>query len=107
VSTLVFAAMLASALLHAAWNAWVKARPDPYAALIALGVGAAWPNLLLLAWNGPPGHAAWSWIGITILLSVPAQALLGRAYREGDFAVAYPVVRGLNPVAIAIAAVFV
>ncbi len=106
-TTLVFAAMLASALLHATWNAWVKARPDPYGALIALGVGAAWPNLLLLAWNGLPEHAAWGWIGVTILLSVPAQALLGSAYREGDFAVAYPVVRGLNPVVIAIAAVFV
>ncbi len=106
-SPIVFAAMLASALLHASWNAWVKSRHDPYGALIALGIGAAWPNLLLLAWNGLPEHAAWSWIAITVLLSVPAQALLGTAYREGDFAVAYPVVRGLNPVVIAIAAIWV
>jgi drug/metabolite transporter (DMT)-like permease len=107
VATSVLAAMLLSALLHATWNAWVKSRHDPYGALIALGIGAAWPNLLLLAWNGLPEHAAWRWIAATILLSVPAQALLGRAYREGDFAVAYPVVRGLNPVAIAIASLFV
>jgi drug/metabolite transporter (DMT)-like permease len=106
-NTIVFVAMLGSALLHASWNGWVKSRRDPYGALIALGIGAAWPNLALLAWNGLPVHAAWLWIGLTILLSVPAQALLGRAYREGDFAVAYPVVRGLNPVAIAIASVFV
>ncbi|HEY8121363.1 MAG TPA: DMT family transporter [Myxococcota bacterium] len=106
-STAIFAAMLASALLHATWNAWVKSRPDPYGALVALGIGAAWPNLLLLAWNGVPEHAAWGWIALTIALSVPAQALLGSAYREGDFAVAYPVVRGLNPVVIATAAVFV
>jgi drug/metabolite transporter (DMT)-like permease len=105
--TVVFAAMLASALLHASWNAWVKSRPDPYGALVALGIGAAWPNLVLLLWNGLPEHAAWRWIGITILLSVPAQALLGSAYREGDFAVAYPVVRGLNPLVIALAAVWV
>jgi drug/metabolite transporter (DMT)-like permease len=105
--TVVFAAMLASALLHATWNAWVKSRPDPYGALVALGIGAAWPNLVLLLWNGLPEHAAWRWIGITILLSVPAQALLGSAYREGDFAVAYPVVRGLNPLVIALAAVWV
>lgn len=106
-TTLVFVAMLASALLHATWNAWVKARPDPYGALIALSIGAAWPNVLLLAWSGLPDHAAWGWVAVTIALSVPAQALLGSAYREGDFAVAYPVVRGLNPVVIAIAAVFV
>jgi drug/metabolite transporter (DMT)-like permease len=107
VATSVLAAMLLSALLHATWNAWVKSRHDPYGALIALGIGAAWPNSLLLAWNGLPEHAAWRWIAATILLSVPAQALLGRAYREGDFAVAYPVVRGLNPVVIAIASLFV
>lgn len=98
--------MLASALLHATWNAWVKARPDPYGALIALGVGAAWPNVILLCAVGLPEHAAWHWIAITILLSVPAFALLGSAYREGDFAVAYPVVRGLNPVVIAVASLF-
>ncbi len=104
-SSAVFAAMLASALLHATWNAWVKSRPDPYGALVALGIGAAWPNVLLLAWNGLPDHAAWGWIAVTIGLSVPAQALLGSAYREGDFAVAYPVVRGLNPLVISVAAV--
>lgn len=106
-TTSVFAAMLLSALLHATWNAWVKSRHDPYGGLIALGVGAAWPNLLLVAWNGLPEHAAWGWIALTIALSVPAQALLGSAYREGDFAVAYPVVRGLNPVVIAIASALV
>jgi len=106
-STTVFLAMLLSALLHATWNAWVKSRPDPYRAVVALGIGATWPSLLLLAWYGIPDTAAWGWIALTILLSVPAQSLLGRAYREGDFAVAYPVIRGLNPVLIAIASVWV
>ena len=106
-STTVFLAMLLSALLHATWNAWVKTRPDPYHAVVALSIGAAWPSLLLLAWYGPPDSSAWGWIALTILLSVPAQSLLGRAYREGDFAVAYPVVRGLNPVLITLAAVWV
>ena len=102
---IVLAAMLTSALLHASWNAWVKSSSDPYGALIALGVGAAWPNVILLVFSGIPEHAAWGWIGVTILLGVPAQALLGSAYREGDFAVAYPMVRGLNPLVIAFAAI--
>ncbi|MBM4382510.1 MAG: hypothetical protein FJ091_03980 [Deltaproteobacteria bacterium] len=104
-TTAVFVAMLASALLHASWNAWVKARPDPYGALVVLGVAAAWPNVLLLAWAGLPDHAAWGWVALTVALSVPAQALLGRAYHEGDFAVAYPIVRGMNPLVIALAAI--
>ena len=104
-STAVLFAMLASALLHATWNAWVKSRPDPYGAIVALGIGAAWPSALLLLFYGLPDVSAFGWIALTILLSVPAQALLGRAYREGDFAVAYPVIRGLNPVLIAIASI--
>lgn len=106
-STTVFLAMLVSAFLHATWNAWVKSRPDPYRAVVALGIGAAWPSLLLLVGFGLPDSSAWGWIALTILLSIPAQSLLGSAYREGDFAVAYPVVRGLNPVLITIASVWV
>ena len=104
----VFAVMLVAAVLHATWNAWVKSRTDPYGAMVALGIGAGWPCVFLLAWQGLPTHAAWGWIAITIALSVPAQALLGSAYREGDFVVAYPVVRGMNPVVIALgsAAIF-
>lgn len=99
----VLAAMLASALLHASWNAFVKSRPDPAGALRALVIGASWPSALLLALAGPPRAAAWLWIAITIALSVPGQILLGRAYREGDFAVAYPMLRGLNPLLVALA----
>ena len=101
----VLAAMLAAAVLHATWNAWVKSRPDPYGAIVALSIGAGLPCVLLLVWQGLPEHTAWGWIAITIALSVPAQALLGSAYREGDFVVAYPVVRGMNPVVIALGSV--
>jgi drug/metabolite transporter (DMT)-like permease len=105
VTSAVFIAMLLSALLHATWNAWVKARADAYGALVTLTVAAAWPNVLLLAWAGLPENSAWGWVALTIALSVPAQALLGRAYHEGDFAVAYPVVRGMNPLVIALASI--
>lgn len=102
-TTTVFLVMLASAGLHATWNAWVKSRRDPYGAMIAIGVGAGWPCAVLLAWTGLPETVPWGFIATTVALSVPAQALLGAAYREGDFVVAYPIVRGVNPVVIAIA----
>lgn len=101
----IFAAMLVAAALHATWNAWVKSRSDPYGAMVALGIGAGWPCLFLLAWQGMPEHTAWGWIALTIALSVPAQALLGTAYREGDFVVAYPIIRGMNPLVIALGSV--
>jgi drug/metabolite transporter (DMT)-like permease len=40
-----------------------------------------------------------------VCLSIGALLLLGSAYREGDFAVAYPLIRGLIPVVLALAAV--
>lgn len=105
-SATVFFAMLLAALLHATWNAWVKSRPDPYGGMVALGVGAGWPCVFLLAWSGMPEIVPWGWIALTIGLSIPAQALLGSAYREGDFVVAYPIVRGLLPVVIALGSIF-
>lgn len=102
-TTTVFLVMLASACLHATWNAWVKSRRDPYGAMIAIGIGAGWPCVALLAWTGLPETLPWGYIAVTIGLSIPAQALLGAAYREGDFVVAYPIVRGVNPLVIALA----
>ncbi len=101
----VFGAMLASAFLHASWNAWAKSRPDPSGALMAIVIGSAWPSLLLLAFAGIPARESWPWIALTVTISIPAQLLLGSAYREGDFAVAYPILRGLNPLAVALVAV--
>lgn len=102
----VFLAMLTSACLHATWNAWVKSRRDPYGGMIAIGIGAGWPCVFLLLWTGMPEYVPWGWVALTVLLSVPAQALLGSAYREGDFVVAYPIVRGLNPVVISLGSIF-
>jgi drug/metabolite transporter (DMT)-like permease len=103
--TLVFGLMLASAGLHASWNAWVKSRADSTGAVSALVIGAAFPNIAILAVFGFPGPQAWGWIAITVVLSIAALHLLSLAYREGDFAVAYPLIRGLIPVVLVVAAI--
>src|SRR4051794_34857409 len=90
--------MLVSAFLHASWNAWVKSRRDANAAVAALVIGAGFPNLVVIAWFGLPAAAAWGWIACTVTLSVASLTLLAVAYREGDFAVAFPMIRGLIPV---------
>lgn len=102
---LVFGLMLTSAGLHAAWNAWVKSRADSTGAVSALVIGAAFPNIAVLAVFGIPGSQAWGWIAITVVISIAALHLLSLAYREGDFAVSYPLIRGLIPVVLVVAAV--
>jgi drug/metabolite transporter (DMT)-like permease len=104
-SLTVFLAMLASAFLHAAWNAWVKSRRDSNAAVAALVIGAGFPSLAILAAAGFPAGPAWPWIACTVTLSILSLTLLAKAYREGDFAVAFPMIRGLIPVVLVLAAV--
>jgi drug/metabolite transporter (DMT)-like permease len=103
--SLVFGLMLASAGLHATWNAWVKSREDSTAAVSALVIGAAFPNIAILAVFGLPAAAAWGWIAVTVAISIGALHLLSLAYREGDFAVAYPLIRGLNPIVLVLAGI--
>ena len=102
---LVFGLMLASAGLHAAWNAWVKSRADSTGAVSALVIGAAFPNIAVLAVLGFPAAEAWGWISVTVALSIAALHLLSLAYREGNFAVSYPLIRGLIPVVLVAAAI--
>lgn len=101
----VFVAMLASASMHATWNAWVKSRPDPGNAMVALSLGSGLPYLGVLLWVGLPARGAWPFIAGTVALSTASALILTTAYRHGDFAVAYPLVRGLIPVALVLAAV--
>lgn len=105
VEPIVFAAMLASASLHACWNAWVKSSPAPHQALAAVVIACGVPQGVLLMLYGFPPQAAWPWIAVTVVLGTGALLLLGSAYREGDFAVAYPLIRGLIPLVLAVAAV--
>ena len=102
---IVFAAMLASAALHASWNAWVKARPASHEAVAVVVIASGVPQGLLLLLSGFPAPPAWPWLVLTVSLSICALLLLGSAYREGDFAVAYPLIRGLIPVVLVLAAV--
>jgi multidrug transporter EmrE-like cation transporter len=104
-SLTVFLAMIASAFLHATWNAWVKSRRDSNAAVACLVIGAGFPNLVVIAAFGWPAAPAWPWIACTVTLSIGSLTLLAKAYREGDFAVAFPMIRGLIPVVLVLAAV--
>ena len=90
------AAALLSAVLHAGWNAAVKASARPAEAMAAqmlLGAGLALPALL---WTGPPAPASWLWIGASTLMNVVTVTALLRAYERGGFGVVYPVVRAVS-----------
>jgi drug/metabolite transporter (DMT)-like permease len=89
------AAALTSAVLHAGWNAAVKASRDPPRAMTAQMLLSALFVLPALLWSGLPPLAAWPWIiGSTLLNVVTVTALL-RGYELGGFGLVYPVVRAI------------
>ena len=90
------AAALLSALLHAGWNAAVKANAKPAEIMTAQMVLSALLGVPGFLWTGLPAEPSWVWIaGSTALNLVTVTALL-RAYELIGFGTAYPVVRALS-----------
>jgi len=90
---LLVAAALASAVLHAAWNAAVKASADPAQAMTAQMVGSALCALPLLALTGLPAAAALPWMLGSMLLNIGTAACMLRGYQHAGFGIVYPMVR--------------
>jgi drug/metabolite transporter (DMT)-like permease len=89
-------AALFSAVLHAGWNAVVKARPSPAEAMTSqmlIGSVAALPAFWL---TGLPALAAWPWMIATVLANLVTLWALFHAYEHGAFGVVYPVMRALS-----------
>jgi drug/metabolite transporter (DMT)-like permease len=89
------AAALVSALLHAGWNAAVKASRNPPRAMTGQMLLSAMIVLPSLLWSGLPPLAAWPWVAASTLLNVVTVTALLRAYELGGFGLVYPVVRAI------------
>lgn len=87
------AAALCSALLHAAWNASVKAHARPSEAMAAQMIVSALLALGGVVLVGPPVAAAWPWVALSTGLNMASVAALLRAYRQGAFGTVYPMTR--------------
>ncbi len=92
------AGALASALLHASWNAAVKAHARPSDMMTAQMVTSALLVTPGLLWTGLPAQAAWPWILASTACSVTAISALLRAYASCGFGLAYPLTRALGVV---------
>jgi len=91
-----FAAALLSAVLHAGWNAAVKASTRPTEAMAAQLLVSAILVVPGLLWTGLPVQASWLWIAASTLMNIVTVAALLRAYALGGFGIVYPVVRAVS-----------
>lgn len=86
---------LLSAVLHAGWNAAVKASRHPAQVMTAQMVLGAVLVVPALFWSGLPNLASFGWIAASTLMNVLTVSALLRAYELGGFGLVYPVVRSV------------
>jgi drug/metabolite transporter (DMT)-like permease len=93
----VFAAVLAAALMHAGWNAIVKTGLDRFSSILLMTVAQGSIGLALIPAFPLPAPAAWPWVAASALLHMGYKLFLIRAYEHGDLSQVYPVARGTAP----------
>ncbi|WP_432761477.1 EamA family transporter [Rhizobium calliandrae] len=96
----VIALVLFGALLHATWNAIIKAGTDKSLDAALVAAGGAVTALPFLAFLPLPASAAWPFIGASAILQFAYFQLVAAAYRAGDIGLVYPLMRGVAPLII-------
>jgi drug/metabolite transporter (DMT)-like permease len=99
--------VLFGALLHATWNAIIKAGTDKSLDAALISAGGAVAALPFLAFLPLPNAAAWPFIGVSAILQFAYFQLIAGAYRAGDIGLVYPLMRGCAPLLIAATSSFV
>ena len=98
----VFLLVLAAAAMHAGWNAVVKGGADPFVSVTHVSLFSGLTALLCLPLVSIPIAAAWPWLALSAVLHTVYRFMLIGAYRTGDMAQVYPIMRGAAPMMTAI-----
>lgn len=93
--------VIASAALHAGWNALLKIGLDRFLTVSLIQIGAGTVALLALPFVAMPSADTWPWIVLSVLLHIGYNIFLCRAYRYGDLGQVYPISRGSSPLLVA------
>jgi drug/metabolite transporter (DMT)-like permease len=95
--TIVFLAVLVAAACHASWNALIKIKLDPFAAMTLIATGSGSIALTILPLTGFPPPEAWPYLGASMAFHLGYFIGLAEAYRSGDMGQVYPIARGAAP----------
>ncbi len=95
---IVVAVALASAFLHAAWNAGVKASADPRGAMAAQVLASGLAAIPILAFVPLPSSTALPWLCASAVFNFLTLVTLLRGYETGGgFGFVYPLARATSP----------
>ena len=90
------AGALLSAILHAGWNAAIKAHAKPTEAMTTQMMLSAFIVVPGLFWTGLPAQSSWPWIAASTALNFITVTSMLRAYALIGFGLVYPVVRAFS-----------
>lgn len=94
----VFFIVLFAAMLHAAWNAFIKSGEHKLVETVMLVTGAGAAAALILPFVPVPQRASWPFLIASAAIHCLYFSLVAVTYRAGDLSVAYPLMRGSAPI---------
>lgn len=103
----VIALVLLGALLHATWNALVKAGTEKSLDAAMIALGAAVVAIPFLAFVPFPASPSWPFLIISAFFQFAYFQLVAAAYRAGDIGLVYPLMRGVAPLIVAFTSGFI
>jgi uncharacterized membrane protein len=98
--------ILFAAMLHASWNALLRAGTDRLwsITMMCIAIALACGGLALVL--PMPAQASWGYAILSALFHVGYNLFLVRTYRSGDLGQTYPIVRGSSPLLVSLGAAF-
>jgi len=103
----VMAAILLGALLHATWNALIRAGSDKMLNTLLIVAGAGLVTACFLPFVPAPASASWPYLAASIVIHVVYFYFVALSYRGAELSFVYPIMRGAAPAVSAVAVVFV
>ena len=97
-SVSILTAVLIGALLHAAWNVFIRAATDKHLTMVLVAGGAGLLAACWLPFIPGPAVSSWPYLTASVLIHVVYFTLVARLYRNTALSFAYPLMRGSAPV---------
>jgi drug/metabolite transporter (DMT)-like permease len=98
------AIVLLAAVMHASWNAMLRAGTDRFWSMTVMCIAIAFVCALAALVAPMPAPASWAYAIGSALLHVGYNLFLIRTYRRGDLGQTYPISRGSSPLLVTLGA---
>jgi len=101
----VFLMILGAALVHATWNALIRADRDRLALIKAMSTTQFALSLSLIPFVALPARESWPYLLASPVFNTGYMLFLNRAYQAGELSLVYPFARGIAPLIVAVVSI--